>query len=76
MCSGPSQDNYVAGGKGEKDKDVTKGFQQEPGPKGQGQGYPGQQQQRANGALLLMLAKAEYVARGSTVTWQLANLLG
>ena len=34
---------YLAGGRGERNKDVTNTFQQEPGDKGQGEDYPGQQ---------------------------------
>ena len=54
---------YFAGGRGERNKDVTNTFQQEPGDKGQGEHYPGQQQQSADSALRL-LAKEKYVAGG------------
>ena len=56
------KDKYVAGGRGEKN--VTKVFQQEPGAKGQGEDYLGQQQQSANSALLMLLATDKYVAGG------------
>ena len=63
VCGGPNNDKYAAGAKGEKNEDVTKVSQQEPGAEGKGEDYSGQQQQSVDSALLLLLAKDKYVAR-------------